>query len=65
MIEFAANQIRPFFKIMNPNVLQIPICIMDFINETIQLPCIENQITLCRTTFIEDACYAFNYLKKE
>lgn len=34
---------------------------MDFINEVIQLPVLLNQKTLCKTTYIEDACFASRF----
>lgn len=30
---------------------------LDFVTEITQLPCLENQLTLCKTTFFEDSCY--------
>lgn len=50
-------QLRLFLKILSKAVIQIPSFIMDFLIEIIQLPCVENQITLCKTTFFEDASY--------
>ena len=38
---------------------------MDFLIEVIQLPCLENQLTLCRTTFFEDACYLSQYFNNK
>jgi hypothetical protein len=56
-IEFTIMQLRLFLKILSKAVIQIPSFILDFIIEIIQLPCVENQRTLCKTTFFEDASY--------
>lgn len=56
-IEFTTNQLRIFLKIMNKAITLIPSFMLDFLIEVIQLPCLENQITLCKSTFFEDACY--------
>ncbi|CAD8133692.1 unnamed protein product [Paramecium octaurelia] len=53
-IEFTSVQLRAYLKILSRAIIIIPASILDFINEVIQLPCIENQITLCHTTFFED-----------
>jgi len=56
-IEFTIMQLRLFLKILSKAVIQIPSFILDFIIEIIQLPCVDNQRTLCKTTFFEDASY--------
>jgi hypothetical protein len=39
-IEEATLLLRKKFKIMNDNVVRIPPCILDFINEITQIPCL-------------------------
>ena len=39
-IEEATLLLRKKFKIMNDNVVNIPPCILDFINEITQIPCL-------------------------
>ena len=39
-IEEATLLLRKKFKIMNENVVNIPPCILDFINEITQIPCL-------------------------
>lgn len=56
-IEFTSVQLRVYLKIMSKAIITIPSAIMDFIIEIIQLPCIENQRTLCHTTFFEDVSH--------
>ncbi|CAD8053653.1 unnamed protein product [Paramecium sonneborni] len=56
-IEFASVQLRVYFKILSKAIIVIPQSMLDFVNEVIQLPCIDNQITLCNTTFFEDASH--------
>ena len=35
--------LRKLFKVMNDKIVTIPPCILDFINEITQMPCIKNQ----------------------
>ena len=60
-IEFTTNQLRIFLKIMNKAITLIPSFMLDFLVEVIQLPCLENQIALCKSTFFEDACYLSSF----
>ncbi|KAM3129578.1 hypothetical protein pb186bvf_018329 [Paramecium bursaria] len=61
-IEIATSQLRVFFKIINNNLLDTLLFILDFIIEIIQVPCLQNQLTLCKTTFFEDSCYLLQHL---
>ncbi|KAL4426931.1 hypothetical protein ABPG74_012931 [Tetrahymena malaccensis] len=45
---------REFLKIINKNVVQIPIIISEFLIEVAQVPCLQNQISLCQTSYFED-----------
>jgi hypothetical protein len=62
MIELATFEIRKLFKIMSKDIVALPSCVLDFINEINQIPCEDNQKTLCKTTFFEDFCYMASYL---
>ncbi|CAD8077595.1 unnamed protein product [Paramecium sonneborni] len=64
-IELATSQLRVFCKAFNSKISEIPIYILDFILEVVQVPCLENQITLCKTTFFEDVCYLVQQLSIE
>lgn len=56
-IELTTIQLRMFLKILSKPIIVIPQFMIDFLIEIIQLPCLDNQIMLCKTTFYEDACY--------
>lgn len=60
-IEFATSQLRIYFKILNKNLSNVPNFILDFIIEVSQVPCLENQLTLCKTTLFEDSCYLLQH----
>lgn len=62
MIEQATFEIRKLFKIMSKDIVSLPLSVLDFINEINQIPCEDNQKTLCKTTFFEDFCYMASYL---
>ncbi|CAD8193240.1 unnamed protein product [Paramecium pentaurelia] len=64
-IEFATKELRILLKILNKNVVSITQQIVDFINEVIQLPCFLNQVTLCKSTYMEDVCFTFETFQKE
>ena len=42
---------------MNKRMCKAVLFLLDFINETTQIPCIKNQICLCKSSFFEDLCY--------
>jgi hypothetical protein len=62
MIELATFEIRKLFKIISKDIVDVPLTVLDFINEINQIPCEENQKTLCKTTFFEDFCYMASYM---
>jgi hypothetical protein len=64
-IEKTTLLLRRFFKIMNVNILAIPLFLLDFVNEVTQLPCVENQVTFCKSTFLEDLCFMEAFMTKE
>jgi|JI6StandDraft_1071083.scaffolds.fasta_scaffold25146_2 inositol 1,4,5-triphosphate receptor type 3 len=55
-IEITNVELRRLFKILDNELVELPLSLIDFLNEVTQLPCIENQITLCKGTFFEDVC---------
>ena len=65
LIEFTTSQLRIFLKILNKNITNIPNFMLDFLIEVIQLPCLENQLTLCRSTFFEDVCYLSQFFASQ
>ena len=52
------------FKVFCNETMEIPIFIMDFINEVTQIPVMENQGVLMRSTFFEDLCQMEESLSK-
>ncbi|KAM3147677.1 hypothetical protein pb186bvf_000005 [Paramecium bursaria] len=56
-IEFTSAQLRIYMRILSRAIIIIPSSIMDFLIEIIQLPCVDNQINLCHTTFFEDVSH--------
>jgi hypothetical protein len=64
-IEKTTLLLRRFFKIMNVNILGIPLFLLDFVNEVTQLPCVDNQVTFCKSTFLEDLCFMETFMTKE
>lgn len=49
--------LRQLFKIMTSKVVNIPPSLLDFLNEITQIPCIDCQKSLMRSTFFEDISY--------
>lgn len=64
-IEKTTLLLRRFFKIMNVNILAIPLFLLDFVNEVTQLPCVDNQVTFCKSTFLEDLCFMETFMTRE
>lgn len=62
-IEEACLLLRKFFKIMNNKVVTIPEYLLAFIGEITQLPCLDNQISLLKSTFFEDISYLATYFE--
>ena len=56
-IEEACLLLRKFFKIMNSKIVNVPDFLLDFIGEVTQLPCLDNQISLMKSTFFQDISY--------
>jgi len=48
---------------MNDKIVNIPPCILDFINEITQMPCIKNQQTFMKSTFFEDISYLADFFE--
>lgn len=38
--------------------------LIDFVNEVVTIPCIENQQSLCETTFFDDLCYMASFFSE-
>lgn len=55
-IEITNVELRRLFKILGRSLAELPLSLIYFLNEVTQLPCIDNQITLCKGTFFEDVC---------
>lgn len=53
----ATQLLRQLFKIMSSKVVNIPPSLLDFINEITQIPCIDCQRALMKSTFFEDISY--------
>ena len=64
-IETACLLLRKFFKILSKKISKLPLPILDFINETTQIPCLDNQKALTKSSYFEDLCYMASYFKKE
>lgn len=56
--------LRKLFKIMNPKVVNIPNNLLAFIAEITQLPCLDNQISLIKSTFFEDISYLASFFEE-
>jgi hypothetical protein len=55
-IEITNVELRRLFKILDASLVHLPLSLIHFLNEVTQLPCIDNQGTLCKGTFFEDIC---------
>jgi hypothetical protein len=61
-IETTTLLLRKFFKIMNRNMSQFKMTqLLDFINECTQIPCLQNQIALTKSSYFEDVCYMSSF----
>lgn len=50
---------------MNINIIEIQLFLLDFINEVTQLPCVENQMDLCKSSYFEDVCFMEAFMTEE
>jgi inositol 1,4,5-triphosphate receptor type 1/inositol 1,4,5-triphosphate receptor type 3 len=57
ILSMTTFEIRRLFKVMDKEASIIVLSLTDFLNEVVALPCYENQLSLCETTFFEDLCY--------
>jgi hypothetical protein len=62
-IQEACQLLRQLFKIMSIKVVNIPPSILDFINEITQIPCLDCQISLMKSTFFEDMSYMASFFE--
>jgi hypothetical protein len=61
-IETTTLLLRKFFKIMNRNMCKFKMTLLlDFINECTQIPCLNNQIALTKSSYFEDVCYMSSF----
>jgi len=49
---------------MNKEASIIILPLIDFVNEVVTIPCLENQKSLSETTFFEDLCYMASFFKE-
>lgn len=59
----ATQLLRQLFKIMSSKVVNIPPSLLDFINEITQIPCIDCQKSLMKSTFFEDISYMAGFFE--
>lgn len=64
-IEEACLLLRKFFKIMNSKIVNVNDFLLAFIGEITQLPCLENQISLMKSTFFEDISYLATFFEDD
>lgn len=57
--------LRKLFKIMSSKIVSIPPSILDFINEVTQIPCLENQVSMVKSTFFEDISYMAGFFESK
>ena len=62
-VQEACVLLRQFFKIMSIKVVDIPPSILNFINEITQIPCLDCQISLMKSTFFEDMSYMASFFE--
>ena len=62
-VQEACQLLRQFFKIMSIKVVNIPPSILDFINEITQIPCLDCQLSLVKSTFFEDMSYMASFFE--
>lgn len=62
-IQEGCQLLRQFFKIMSIKVVNIPPSLLDFINEITQIPCLDCQTSLMKSTFFEDMSYMASFFE--
>lgn len=65
LINVAIFEIRRLFKVMNKEASIIILPLIDFVNEVVTIPCLENQKSLSETTFFEDLCYMASFFSEK
>lgn len=50
---------------MNKEASTIILPLVDFVNEVVTIPCLENQKSLSQTTFFEDLCYMASFFSEK
>lgn len=65
-IETTTILLRKFFKIMNRMMCKFRLsALLDFMNETTQIPCLDNQIALTKSSYFEDVCYMSSFFASQ
>ena len=49
---------------MDKEASNVIVPLIDFVNEVVTIPCIENQRSLCETTFFDDLCYMASFFSE-
>ena len=62
-VQEACQLLRQLFKIMSIKVVNIPPSILNFINEITQIPCLDCQTSLMKSTFFEDMSYMASFFE--
>lgn len=62
-IEEACQLLRQFFKIMSSKIVAVPPSLLDFITEVTQIPCLDCQKSLMKSTFFEDISYMAGFFE--
>jgi hypothetical protein len=63
ILNMTTFEVRRLFKVMSNDASVIILPLTNFLNEVVSLPCRENQIALCDTTFFEDLCYMSTFFE--
>ena len=50
---------------MNTKIVTVPDFLLSFLGEITQLPCLDNQISLMKSTFLEDISYLASFFEDD
>lgn len=53
-LALSVSELKRMFSKFNIEIIKVPFSIIDFIYEVTQIPCLENQIFICRSTLFSD-----------
>lgn len=65
ILSMTTFEIRRLFKVMDKEASIIVLPLTDFLNEVVTLPCSDNQLSLCETTYFEDLCYMASFFTEK